>query len=69
MKIQLIDAAGARTVFSHDYSVGETWSRPSDGFDVGEVSPSAALAVHISRIDNRPEALLQVDDVRIARMP
>ncbi|WP_448098518.1 hypothetical protein [Luteibacter yeojuensis] len=67
LKLQLIDGDRTRVVFSHDYTVGETQSRPSGGFDIGEVAPSAALALHIVRLDDRRDAGLHVDDVQVIR--
>ena len=67
LRVQLIDGPSTRTVFSRDYPVGEAWTRPSGGFDISGASPSAALAIHITRLDQNSAARLLIDDVEIVR--
>lgn len=66
VSVQLVDAHGAYEAFSHRYTAGEVWSRPSGGFDAARGS-ATAMVIQIARKDSNAAATVYVDDVQVIR--
>lgn len=64
--VSVVHAGGLYEAFSHEFSVGDTWMRPSGGFDVSQGTPTAFL-IRIERKDDNAAATAYVDDVQVIR--
>jgi hypothetical protein len=64
--VSVIHAGGSYEAFSHEFSVGDEWMRPSGGFDISRGTPTAFL-IRIERKDDNAAATAYVDDVQVIR--